>query len=180
MLIAGSTWEIDEKLLIKLINMFDPDLKFIIAPHEIEEERIQRITSEVKHKTINFSEANDENIADARVLVIDNIGMLSNLYQYGYITYIGGGFGKDIHNILEAAAFGMPIIFGPNYHKFQEAKDLIQQGGAFSINNYTELKSKVRFLLSNEFLPKIASEISRNYVKSKKGATQKILDVISV
>ncbi|MFH1319987.1 MAG: glycosyltransferase N-terminal domain-containing protein [Bacteroidota bacterium] len=180
LLIAGSTWEIDEKLLIKLINMFDPDLKFIIAPHEIKEENIQRITSQVKHKTIKFSEANDENIADARVLVIDNIGMLSNLYQYGYITYIGGGFGKDIHNILEAAAFGMPVIFGPNYHKFQEAKDLIQQGGAFSINNYSELKSKVRFLLSNEYLPKIASEISRNYVKSKKGATQKILEVIGI
>jgi len=102
--------------------------------------------------------------------------MLSSLYQYGDIAYIGGGLGKGIHNILEAAAFGMPVVFGPNYHKFREANDLIEKGGAFSIKNHTELENKIRFLLSDVYVLKIASEISRNYVKCKRGATGMILD----
>ena len=181
--IAGSTWKEDENLLIEFINNNVTDLpagqaglKFIIAPHEIKEENIQRIISQVKHKTIRFSEAKEEEIGNAKVLIIDNIGMLSRLYQYGDIAYIGGGLGKGIHNILEAAAFGMPVVFGPNYHKFREANALIEKGGAFSIKNYTELENKIRFLLSDVYVLKMASEISRNYVKCKRGATGMILD----
>jgi len=174
--IAGSTWHPDEKLLIQIINNDDSGLKYIIAPHEITEENIQRMVSEIKHKTTRFSEANDKEIGDARVLIIDNIGMLSSLYQYGDIAYIGGGLGRGIHNILEAAAYGMPVVFGPNYHKFREAYDLIEKGGAFSIKDYAELESKIRFLLSDIYILKMASEISRNYVKYKRGATGKILD----
>lgn len=174
--IAGSTWQQDEKLLIEIINNYNSGLKSIIAPHEITEENIQRMVSEIKHKTTRFSEANDEEIGNAKVLIIDNIGMLSSLYQYGDIAYIGGGLSKGIHNILEAAAFAMPVVFGPNYHKFQEANDLIEKGGAFSIKNYTELENKIRFLLSDEYVLKMASEISRNYVKYKRGATGIILD----
>ena len=181
--IAGSTWKEDENLLIEFINNNITDLpagqaglKFIIAPHEIKEENIQRIMSQIKHKTIRFSEAKDDEISNAKVLIIDNIGMLSRLYQYGDIAYIGGGLGKGIHNILEAAAFGMPVVFGPNYHKFREANDLIEKGGAFSIKNYTELENKIRFLLSDVYVLKMASEISRNYVKCKRGATGMILD----
>jgi len=183
--IAGSTWKEDEKLLIEFINnkvsdlsVRQADLKFIIAPHEIKEENIQWMMSQIKHKTIRFSEAKDEEIGDAKVLIIDNMGMLSSLYQNGDIAYIGGGLGKGIHNILEAAAFGMPVVFGPNYHKFQEANDLIEKGGAFSIKNYTELENKIRFLLSDVYVLKMASEISRIYVKNKRGATGMIFDHI--
>ena len=104
--------------------------------------------------------------------------MLSGVYQYGDIAYIGGGFGKGIHNVLEAAAFGMPVIFGPNYHKFREACELIEKGGAFSITNYIELENKIRFLLSDVYILKIASEVSRNYVRSKTGATGIVIEYI--
>ena len=190
-LIAGSTWQIDEKLLVKLINNCDSgkvnvpsNLKFIIAPHEINEENIRKLISEIKPRSVRYSELNSDlssgksETKKAKVLIIDNIGLLSGLYQYGDIAYIGGGFGAGIHNILEAAAFGIPVVFGPNYHKFREAVELIEKGGAFSINNYTEFVNNVRFLFSNEYVLKMASELSRFYVRNNKGATQRIIDKV--
>ena len=165
-LIAGSTWEQDEKLLVELATLSPSPLsqgrgvggevKLIIAPHEIHESHIQSIIQQLKNLTIvRYSQANEENVKGADVLVIDNIGMLSSLYQYGNIAYIGGGFSKGIHNILEAATFGMPVIFGPNYEKFQEAKELIRLGGAFSIDSYEALEKTINFLLGDELVLKM-------------------------
>jgi len=133
-LIAGSTWRKDEELLIRYMEETDLDLKMIIAPHEVHESNIQRLVRAFSRKNvICFSEADLETVNEADVLVIDSVGMLSSLYQYGTIAYIGGGFGKGIHNILEPATFGLPVFFGPNYQKFKEAVDLIELGGTFQL-----------------------------------------------
>jgi 3-deoxy-D-manno-octulosonic-acid transferase len=176
-LIAGSTWEKDEELLIQYINQ-SVNLRFILAPHEIEEINIKRIMSGIKKKVIRFSQATVDNVNDFDVLLIDNIGMLSSLYKYGQVAYIGGGFGKGIHNILEAATFGMPVLFGPNYYKFREAIDLIEKGGAFSISQFEELREKVDSLFAQEDLLRQVSTVSSQFVEEGRGATQKILAVL--
>jgi 3-deoxy-D-manno-octulosonic-acid transferase len=168
--ILGSSWPEDEKLIS---NSHISDFKLIIAPHEIGEAHIKNIEA-LFAGSIRYSKADEKNIAAAKVLIIDNIGMLSSLYQYGTIAFIGGGFGKGIHNILEAAAFGMPVIFGPNYHKFAEAKDLVKLGGAFEIRDEAELK-KVMALLEDVQVLKTAAQVSKLYVQGRTGATEKIL-----
>lgn len=172
-LIAGSTWPEDEKLLVDLVAK-NPDWKLVIAPHEIHEGHINAIT-DLFPNGLRFSKvdvnANDE--MTSQVLIIDNIGMLSSLYQYGKIAYIGGGFGVGIHNTLEAAAFGLPVIFGPNYHKFQEAKDLIEIGAAKSINNAEELTTAFEYYVTHE-----SGTLAKNYVANKKGATEMIMKKI--
>ena len=131
-----------------------------------------------KLKTIRYSQANNENINSADVLIIDNIGILSSLYQYGQIGYIGGGFGKGIHNILEAATFGLPVIFGINYHKFNEAKELIHLGGAFSVTDSTGFEKTMQ-LLDDKMVLQTASHIAKYYVQSRTGATDKILNSLN-
>ena len=177
--IAGSSWQKDEEILIKFINESKADLKYIIAPHEIKQENIDRITNSIKTNSLKFSEANQETISKFNVLIIDNIGMLSSLYKYCEIAYIGGGFGVGIHNILEAATFGLPVIFGPNYTKFQEANELIQKNGAFSINEYNDFNQIVSKLISEKSYHQQTAEISKNYVESKLGATKIIMDKLS-
>jgi len=181
MLIAGSSWPEDESLVqrLKSGSLKSDGWKIIVAPHEIDEKHIGAIEAGFKDKAIclRYSMADEQNVQAADVLIIDNIGMLSSLYQYGTISFIGGGFGKGIHNILEAATFGLPVIFGPNYEKFTEAKELIKLGGAFSVNNEEELKKTIA-LLSDEQVLKTASHISKNYVESRVGASEKILGSI--
>lgn len=171
-MIAGSTWPADEKLLVKLIDKMS-EWKFIIAPHEIHNSRIEDLSSQlqgsVKYSQLGYASS------DAQVLIIDNIGLLSSIYQYGRVAYIGGGFGVGIHNTLEAAAFGLPVIFGPNYHKFEEAKDLLKIGAARSISNEEELFSAFHDLTRNT----TPAETARNYVSSKKGSTDVILERIA-
>jgi 3-deoxy-D-manno-octulosonic-acid transferase len=178
-IVAGSTWPGDEQLLIEYIREHI-DVKLIIAPHEIAEEKIVSIISSCERftKAIRYSQANAA-VSDARVLIIDNIGMLSSLYRYGQVAYIGGGFGKGIHNILEAATYGMPVIFGPNYQKFNEAKELVRLGGAFSITGSPTLNETLNALLPDSRKLKEASAISRNYVERNTGATGIILRTIS-
>jgi len=165
--ICGSTWPKDEALLIKYIKE-NPNYNYIIAPHEM------RHISELKNQTnaILFSKVSSTNIKNSNVLIIDSIGILSNIYQYGNLAYIGGGFGVGIHNILEAVAFGLPVLFGPNYQKFNEAIELINKKGAISISNYKELTSAID--LFSAFDKKIAI----NYIKKNSGATIKILEHI--
>lgn len=176
-IIAGSTWEKDEKI----ISAFDfSNYKLIIAPHEIGGNHISSIETLFKSKkTIRYSSATIESIQQYEILIIDNIGMLSSLYQYGAIAYIGGGFGAGIHNILEPATFGLPVIFGPNYSKFTEAKELIKLGGAFSINSEIEFKKSIEIISSENKLSE-ASSISKNYVKQNIGATDSILNSIKL
>jgi len=166
-IICGSTWPKDEALLSKYIKE-NPNYNYIIAPHEMHH------ISELKNQTnaILFSKASNTNIRNSNVLIIDSIGTLSNIYQYGKLAYIGGGFGVGIHNILEAVAFGLPVVFGPNYQKFNEATELINKKGAISISNYKELTSAINIF--TDFDKKIAI----NYIKENSGATTKILDSI--
>ncbi len=174
-LIVGSSWKEDEEI----ISSFKLDhFKLILAPHEIDTAHIDSIITRFSDVSLLlYSNATELNIKDAKVLVIDNIGMLSSLYQYGTIAFIGGGFGKGIHNILEAATFGLPVIFGPNYKKFTEAKELIRFGGAFSIKDVFEFE-KIMQLLSDEQVLKTASMISKMYVKNRIGATDRVLSKV--
>jgi 3-deoxy-D-manno-octulosonic-acid transferase len=166
-IICGSTWSKDEILLVQYIKDH-PENNYIIAPHELHH------ISDLQKQTdaLLYSKINEKNILMTNVLVIDSIGMLSNIYQYANIAYIGGGFGAGIHNILEAVAFGLPVIFGPNHQKFNEAKELINKKGAISISNYKELTSAI------ECLNTFDKEIAMNYIQENSGATTKILDSI--
>lgn len=175
-IIAGSTWDVDVDILTSL-NF--GSYKLIVAPHEVSESTVQSAIQKIKStqsniKILCYSQLNQQTDLNADVLIIDNVGMLSSLYQYGTIAYIGGGFGKGIHNILEAATFGLPVVFGPNYQKFNEAKDLIQKGGAFSIATADEFKKRIVLLTDTDALKK-ASLVAKQYVESNAGATEKIV-----
>ncbi len=172
-LIAGSSWRKDEEIIAKYINASPGRMKWIFAPHEINETNIARLEGSLKTSSVRFSEFSSEK-AESRVLIIDNIGMLSSAYKYAYIAGIGGGFGKGIHNILEAACWGVPTIFGPNHKKFREAIELLKAGGAFCFRNYHELNSILDKLLSDSDFHSKASLTARNYVMNNTGATEKI------
>ena len=170
--IIGSMWQEDLDVMGAFINHDEQNYKYIIAPHEITQAGLNKIEKQLSKSVIRYSEAELDNIANYDVLLIDNIGMLSSLYQYGDYAFIGGAFGKGLHNILEAATFEMPIFFGNrNYKKFKEATDLIQQEGAFAVVDYHDLAEKFK-LLNHD----IASTICRSYVVNHTGATQKIID----
>lgn len=173
-IIAGSTWKPDEELLAAFINNSN-SIKFIIAPHEVHPSNINRIHQLLKKPAISFSKVQNLDISEFDVLIIDSIGILSSLYQYGNIAYIGGGFGVGIHNILEAATFKLPIIFGPNYKKFKEAVDLAEQKGAFPIQNSDELNRALNKLLQDENALANASEVCKNYVEKNVGSTKLII-----
>lgn len=179
--IAGSTWPPDEELIVNLIPLY-PEWKFIIAPHEISKEKISNLLQKLPTaKTICYSEITKEHtiLKQKQVLIIDNIGLLSGLYQYGKIAYIGGGFGTGIHNTLEAAAFGLPVVFGPNYQKFKEAVNLIRLNAGFSIVNEASLQSTISRLITDENFYLKASTRAKNYTKQNIGATKKITDYIN-
>jgi 3-deoxy-D-manno-octulosonic-acid transferase len=177
--IGGSTWPKDEELIASLIPLY-PDWKFIIAPHEIGEAKIQTLLQLIPQgKAIRFSEISESSVLDNyTVLVIDNIGMLSSLYQYGEVAFIGGGFGAGIHNILEAAAFGLPVIFGPRYQKFKEACDVVEKQLGFSVINGEELKEVADILIADKaYRDEVGIKI-KAYVKANTGATQKFMEEI--
>lgn len=178
-IIAGSTWPKDEELLIEYIKQNSQKAKLIIVPHEIDASHIQSILQSLTVEAVLYSHNQKVDPQNARVLIVDTIGLLSSIYRYGHIAYIGGGFGVGIHNTLEAATFGLPIIFGPNYHKFQEAKDLIALKAAFSINTFDELLDFLNLLLSDEQSCTQAGSNSKKLVLSGVGATDRILDQIA-
>jgi 3-deoxy-D-manno-octulosonic-acid transferase len=174
-IVAGSTWPADEDLLTPFINETRTNIKFIIAPHEIDMPRISRLTARIKKKFMLYSLSSVQNAADNQVLIIDNIGMLSSLYRYGQLAYIGGGFGKGIHNILEAAVFGIPVIFGPNYSKSREAGEMIESGGAFSAGTPGELNKILTHLLNSNEAIRRASGQAGDFIKNNTGATKQII-----
>ncbi|MBU1373546.1 MAG: 3-deoxy-D-manno-octulosonic acid transferase [Bacteroidetes bacterium] len=178
LIIAGSTWPEDEKLLANY--HFNDDWKLIIAPHEISESKILDLERLFENKSLRYSKLNEkfEFKSDVKVILIDNIGMLSSLYNYGEIAYIGGGFGAGIHNTLEAAAWGLPVIFGANYQKFQEAKDLIKLTGGFTISNQTDLNTILDKLIHHPETRISAGKIASDYVAKNTGATEIIMDAI--
>lgn len=171
-ILAGSSWLADEKIIQQAVKNLD--IKLIIAPHVVGENHINEI-QQLFPEAILYSElANNDK--KSNILIINCIGILSNLYQYCDIAYIGGGFGVGIHNTLEAATFGKPICFGTNYHKFQEAIDLINLKAAYSISNQEELKQVLETLLNNEKIYNQSAEASKDYVKTKIGACKKIIE----
>lgn len=173
--IGGSTWPEDEKLIANLYQTYT-DWTFIIAPHEINPQRIEE-TMKIFPDAMKYSQLNASETQNLRVLIIDNIGILSSLYQYATIAYIGGGFGVGIHNTLEAAAFGLPVIFGPNYQRFNEAVELLEVGGAFSIKDKQDLESSMKLLVQDDFR-KESGVKAQKYVQEHTGATQMILNFI--
>lgn len=175
LLIAGSTWPEDETLLANYIKSQPLNWKFIIAPHEIIETKIENLEKMLNGNSIRYSQLFIKEQTDAKVLIIDNIGMLSSLYFYGEIALIGGGFGVGIHNTLEAAAWGLPVIFGPKYQKFQEAKDLVQLRGGFTIANQNDLNKILDEMLANQEFRNLSGDIAKNYVAKNTGATAIIL-----
>ncbi|MDF9831225.1 3-deoxy-D-manno-octulosonic-acid transferase [Parabacteroides sp. PF5-6] len=176
-LIAGSSWPADEEILINYFNAH-PDLKLIIAPHEIHREHLMQIEAQLQRPSIRLSEAFSKDSSDKDCIIVDSFGLLSSIYRYGDIAYIGGGFGAGIHNTLEAAVYGIPVIFGPKYQKFKEAKDLIAVGGGFSIPNADEFASRVNDFLSYPHLLEEAGRAAGDFVKNNTGATDKILNDI--
>lgn len=177
LIIAGSTWKPDEELLAAFINQSN-NIKFIIAAHEVSAANINRIQQLLKKPAISFSKVSETEIDKFQVLIIDSVGLLSSLYRYGDVAYIGGGFGVGIHNILEAATFGLPVIFGPNYKKFKEAVDLTFEGGAISISNSDELRQVLNNLMNDKNELGKASKICSNYVEKNVGSTKVIINKV--
>lgn len=178
-IVAGSSWQPDEDLFIEYFNQH-PELKLVIAPHVIDESHLVEIIEKLKRPYVRYTRADEQNVRQADCLIIDCFGLLSSIYQYGEIAYVGGGFGVGIHNVLEAAVWGMPVIFGPKHQKFMEAVDLIAQKGAFSISTYDELKQTLDHLLTDEAYLKETGSNARRYVDGKAGATEKILKEIKL
>lgn len=177
-LVAGSTWPGDEHVLHAVFNKSLAGVKLIIAPHEVDEANIRRLCDLWGKHASRFSGLNGQVPEDARVLIIDRIGMLAHLYRYGQVAYVGGGFGQGIHNILEAATFGLPVIFGPRHHKFAEARDLLKLGGAFCVGNEDDFDRRMNELLTEPGLLKQAGEVCSRYVDSKRGATNIIYNYL--
>lgn len=172
-LFVGSSWQPDEDFIIPFFNSH-PEIKMVIAPHEISEERINGILAKIKRPVALYTKSTPESAADADCLIIDCFGILSKSYRFATVVYVGGGFGVGIHNINEAAVYGVPVIFGPKYHKFKEARDLIKLEGAFCVNNAKEYSEIMDKLISDgNFLAK-HGEIAGDYIKKHLGATKKI------
>ncbi|MBL7916109.1 MAG: 3-deoxy-D-manno-octulosonic acid transferase [Bacteroidia bacterium] len=177
--VAGSTWGADEQLVAALIPDLESDYKIIVVPHEIKETKISKLKILLGNEAIRYTEW-DKKQTSARILIIDNMGMLASIYQYADLVYIGGGFGKGIHNILEAAVYGTPIIFGPKYKKFREADELVHWKGAFSINNERGLRDKVFELIHEPGRIDKIKEINTRYINNNKGATNLIINYLKM
>lgn len=176
-LVAGSTWPPDEELLARLVNKI-PNMKLIIAPHEVSESRMLGLLAKFSKPALCYSQwqKNTEvNLADYSIFVVDAVGFLSSLYRFGSMAYVGGGFGAGIHNILEAAVFGIPVIFGSNYQKFREATDLARLGGAFPVSSPAELLNVVTMLSCDSQRREQSGNTCLSYVQQHKGATEIIM-----
>lgn len=175
--VAGSSWDRDEEIIAGYINSHPDTMKWIFAPHVISEAHISRIEKRLQIPSSRYSAFRDDD-AGSRVLIIDNIGMLSSVYRYASIASVGGGFGKGIHNILEAACWGIPVLFGPNYGNFREAVKLIELGGASVFNDFNTFSIIVdKYLVDSRALT-VAGKICASYVTENKGATEKVFDRI--
>ncbi|TVR43995.1 MAG: 3-deoxy-D-manno-octulosonic acid transferase [Bacteroidia bacterium] len=174
-LVAGSTWPKDERLLKGLLKSMPQNLRVIVAPHEVSDDKINRLMQQAGPSACLYSSFSDAENDGCRVMIIDRIGLLSRLYRYGDIAYIGGGFGEGIHNILEAATYGIPVVFGPNHGKFVEARELISGGGAFCIRDQQELNDLFLLLMNDESMRKKAGSVCKEYVEKKQGAVKMIM-----
>ena len=173
--IAGSSWLPDEEVFLKYFNLHK-DWKLIVAPHVIGEDHLAQIFELLKgRRVVRYTEATEENVKDAEVLIIDCFGLLSSIYHYGTISYVGGGFGVGIHNVLEAAVWDIPVIFGPNNKRFQEAQGLIMTGGGFEINDYQSFRDLMMRFETDEMFLQTSKKHAGEFVKGRAGATEKIM-----
>ena len=178
--VAGSSWPPDEEIFIRFFNEHK-DWRLLIAPHVIAEEHLKLILSLLKDKkVVRYTQTTPEEAAGADVLIIDCFGLLSSMYHYGDVAYIGGGFGVGIHNTLEAAVWNMPVIFGPNNKKFQEAQGLLKSGGGFEINNFEDFAGLMKSMMNDEAFLKSAGEKAGEFVASLSGATDKVLSKVQL
>ncbi len=177
LLIVGSAWGEDLEVILPFFNQLEVPLKMIIAPHEIKEATMRRIEQTCQSKTCRYSEAlaHEAKLTESKVLIIDNVGMLAKLYYYGDWAFVGGAFKQGLHNILEPAAFGLPVFFGPDYRKFPEAEDLIKQGGACSIANEGELRSRFMSVYTEKARRNTGTN-AKAYIEAHQGGTKQIAD----
>ena len=176
--VAGSSWQPDEDIFIRFFNDH-PDWKLIIAPHVIGEDHLAYILDKLQMKAVRYTQATEQSAAEARCLIIDCFGLLSTIYRYGEIAYVGGGFGVGIHNVPEAAVWGVPVLFGPNNKRFQEAQDLLACKGSFEVTDYDSFNTIISRLISDDKFRHQCGEASANYVKSRSGATGIIMKSVA-
>ena len=177
--VAGSSWGPDEDIFIKYFNAH-PEMKLIIAPHVVNDSHLKEIESKLQRSCVRYTKATEENVQQADCLIIDCYGLLSSIYRYGEISYIGGGFGVGIHNVLEAAVYGIPVIFGPNNKKFREAQHLLANKGGFEINGYEDFEQLMNKFLSDEAYLKQSGKAAGDYVKGNAGAMEKIMKRVTL
>lgn len=178
-IVIGSSWPKDEELLINFINQSTENIKFIIAPHNIKSDQILELQKSITKKSILFSEKESKNVGEYDIFIINTIGILTKIYSYADIAYVGGGFGNPgVHNLLEPATFGIPIVIGPNYSHFAEATALINMEGCISVSNQNELNDAFSNLISNDDVRHEKGHICSTFVQMNKGATDKILSYI--
>lgn len=175
--VAGSSWEPDEELFIRFFNEH-ADWKLIIAPHVVNEGHLSNILSKLKMNAVRYTQATAETAAAARCMIIDCYGLLSSIYRYGEIAYVGGGFGVGIHNVLEAAVWGVPVLFGPNNKRFQEAQALLQSGGGKEVTGWDSFQQQMDALLASEEKLRKAGEAAGHYVNGNAGAADVIMNAV--
>ena len=177
--VAGSSWGPDEDIFIKYFNAH-PEMKLIIAPHVVNDSHLKEIESKLQRSSIRYTNATEDNVQQADCLIIDCYGLLSSIYRYGEISYVGGGFGVGIHNVLEAAVYGIPVIFGPNNKKFREAQHLLANKGGFEINGYEDFQQLMDKFLTDESYLKQSGKAAGDYVKDNAGAMDKIMKRVTL
>lgn len=175
--VVGSSWGPDEDIFIQYFNNH-PEVKLVIAPHVVSDGHLKEIISKLQCTSIRYTQATEENVSDARCLIIDCYGLLSSIYRYGEISYVGGGFGVGIHNVLEAAVYGIPVVFGPNNKKFREAQHLLEKKGGFEIKDYKDFECLLDKLLADKTYLEQSGKAAGDYVKHNAGALDKIMQSI--
>jgi 3-deoxy-D-manno-octulosonic-acid transferase len=177
--VAGSSWKEDESIIVDYINGSEQDYaKFVIAPHNINTDEIKKLKESIHKETVLYSELGNSAIEDANVMIIDTIGLLTKIYKYADVAYVGGAFATGLHNVLEPAAFGSAIIIGPNYNKFNEAVELVKLGGCMPVQNYTEFKEILNSLLSDPVLRTKKGKIAGDYIVNNTGATKMVFKYV--
>ncbi|MDC6384047.1 3-deoxy-D-manno-octulosonic acid transferase [Flagellimonas taeanensis] len=180
-LVAGSTWPEDEEILIQYINLStDGQTKFVFAPHEIKPAHVQKIEEGLQRKTMRFSQMEGKDLADFDVLIVDTIGLLTKVYSYADVAYVGGGFATGLHNTLEPSVYGIPVIIGPDYTKFKEAEDLVKKGGVIPISDQRGFDTLMDTFLTDPIFLRKTGSINSEYINANVGATDLILEHLSL
>ncbi|MDT0620942.1 3-deoxy-D-manno-octulosonic acid transferase [Croceitalea vernalis] len=177
--VAGSTWPEDEQVLINYFNNYTENIKFVIAPHNIKPNQIRKLKESITKNVVLYSEMDATSLKEAQIIIIDIIGLLTKIYSYADIAYVGGGFATGLHNTLEPAVFGIPVIIGPNFNGFKEAEDLVKLHGVISIANKIEFREQITKLIDDTAYCQKTGQINTSYIKNKIGATKHVINYIT-